>query len=64
MEASEKVVKYAGSVADGITDYAKKKGVDLIVVGTRGMGGIKKLLLGSVAKGVVDSAGCSVIVVR
>ncbi|MDG6995325.1 MAG: universal stress protein [Nitrososphaerota archaeon] len=48
----------------GITEYAKKNNFDLIVVGTRGLGGFKRLVLGSVASGVVHYAHCSVTVVR
>jgi nucleotide-binding universal stress UspA family protein len=36
-----------------IVDYAEKEGVDLIVVGTRGKTGFKRILLGSVALGVL-----------
>jgi len=43
---------------------ATKDGCSLLVVGHRGVGGIQELLLGSVAKSVVDHAGCSVLVVR
>lgn len=61
---TEKVIKSMGSVSDGITEYAKENGMDIIVVGTRGSGRIKKLLVGSIATGVVNSAPCSVVVVR
>jgi nucleotide-binding universal stress UspA family protein len=44
--------------------YAEDKEIDLIVVGTRGRTGIKKILLGSVASGVVTYAHCPVIVVK
>jgi nucleotide-binding universal stress UspA family protein len=37
------------NIAGGIVDYAEDKGVDLIVIGTRGKSGFKKMLLGSVA---------------
>jgi nucleotide-binding universal stress UspA family protein len=47
-----------------ITEYAKEENVDLIVVGTRGLGGFRRLLLGSVASGVTNYATCSVLVVR
>ena len=47
-----------------ITQYAKKNSVNMIVMGTRGRGGFKRLLLGSVASGVVSHAPCSVLVVR
>jgi nucleotide-binding universal stress UspA family protein len=36
----------------------------LIVVGSRGMTGFKKLLLGSVANGVVTYSRCPVLVVK
>jgi nucleotide-binding universal stress UspA family protein len=44
--------------------YAEKEKVDLIVLGTRGQSGFKKLLLGSVASGVVKYAHCPVMVVK
>jgi nucleotide-binding universal stress UspA family protein len=47
-----------------IVKYAEDKEIDLIVVGTRGRTGIKKILLGSVASGVVTYAHCPVIVVK
>lgn len=47
-----------------IVKYAEEKEIDLIVVGTRGRTGIKKILLGSVASGVVTYAHCPVIVVK
>jgi len=53
-----------GSVVQAITDYAASEKIDLIVMGTRGMGGFKKMLLGSVSSGVVTHAQCAVLVVR
>jgi len=52
------------SVIKEIADYAKKNNIDVIVVGSRGMSGFKKMLLGSVASGVVTFAHCPVIVVK
>ena len=52
------------NTAGGIVDYAEDKDVDLIVVGTRGRSGFKKILLGSVAYKVVTYAHCPVMVVK
>ncbi len=43
---------------------AKNKKIDLVVMGTRGLTGWKKLLLGSVANGVSQQAHCPVMLVR
>jgi nucleotide-binding universal stress UspA family protein len=50
--------------ANSIVNYAENENVDLIVVGTRGKSGIKKLLLGSVASSVVTHASSNVLVVK
>ncbi len=52
------------ATVDSILDYAEEKDVDLIVVATRGRSGIKKLLLGSTASGIVTYASCPVTVVK
>jgi nucleotide-binding universal stress UspA family protein len=52
------------SVVGGIVDFADKENIDLIVVGTKGRSGLKKLLLGSVASGIVNYAHCPVIISR
>ncbi|MBI3911505.1 MAG: universal stress protein [Armatimonadetes bacterium] len=53
-----------GDPADVIVQQAAEQGADLLVVGHRGRGGLAQLLLGSVAKRVIDEASCSVLVVR
>lgn len=52
------------SAADSIVNYAESKKADLIVIGTKGRTGLKRLLLGSVANGVVTHARCPVLVTR
>ena len=52
------------SIVETIVNHASKENVDLIVVGTRGLGGFKKLLLGSVSSGIVSHAHCPVLIVR
>jgi nucleotide-binding universal stress UspA family protein len=54
----------ATSPVEAIVDYAAREKADLIIMGTRGLGGFKRLLLGSVSSGVVTHANCSVMVVR
>jgi nucleotide-binding universal stress UspA family protein len=47
-----------------IVDYAKERGIELIVMGTHGRGAMTQLLMGSVAERVVRSAPCPVLTVR
>ncbi len=58
------IVETQLSVEAAIIEYAEEQHADLIVVGTRGKSGLKKLLLGSVASAVVTYAGCPVMVVK
>lgn len=68
--ASEAGVKAKGelveapSVVEAIVNFASSQNADLIVVGTRGMTGFKKLILGSVSSGLIGHAGCAVLVAR
>lgn len=49
--------------ADSIADHARAERVDLLVMGTHGQGGLRRLLVGSVASGVARSAHCPVLLV-
>ena len=69
--ASEQGVKFTAetifdvaSAADSIVNYADDKKADLIVIGTKGRTGLKRLILGSVASGVVTHASCPVLITR
>jgi nucleotide-binding universal stress UspA family protein len=52
------------SIVPAVVDYAEKNGVDLIVTGTKGRSGLTKVLLGSVASGIVTHARCPVLIVK
>ena len=54
----------AGHPAREVVRIAKKRAVDLVVVGSHGLGGIKRFLLGSVSDQILAYAPCSVMIVR
>ena len=64
IDIGTKIIEGSTSVEATIVDYAEREGVDLIVIGTRGRTGFKRLLLGSVALGVVTYSHCPVMVVK
>lgn len=53
-----------GPEADAIITAARVQGADLIVMGTRGLGGFERLLFGSVSRKVAHLATCPVLLVR
>jgi nucleotide-binding universal stress UspA family protein len=57
------LIKYT-SVVKEIVEYAENNKVDMIVIGSKGMTGFKKLLLGSVTSRVVKYSYCPVLVVK
>ncbi len=64
MGVDSKTLFRKGDPASEIVDLAKEDDFDLIVIGSRGLSGIKMFLLGSVSKRVSEHAPCSVLVVR
>lgn len=52
------------SLTEGITKFANSKRADLIVMGSHGRTGFKKLLLGSVTSGVAQHAKQPVMIVK
>jgi len=53
-----------GDPAERIIDYARDRDVDIIVIGSRGLGTFKGLLLGSVSNKVSHRADRSCVIVR
>lgn len=53
-----------GDPAEVILDVAKEQDADLIVIGSRGLSGVQRFLLGSVSAKVSEHASCSVLIVR
>ncbi len=53
-----------GKPADKIVEAAKEGNVDIVVMGSRGRGGIKQLFLVSVSDRVADEASCPVLIVK
>jgi nucleotide-binding universal stress UspA family protein len=64
VKVDKAIIVSPSSCAAAIIDYAKKNNVDLIVVGTQGMTGLKHFLLGSVANNIISHAHCPVLAVR
>lgn len=58
-----KTVIEAGDPAEKILEYTESRGVDHIVMGSRGRSGMTETLLGSVAKGVVKRSSVPVTIV-
>lgn len=72
-EAAEKAKKegieaeaitLTGRSFNAIVETAGGRGVDLVVMGTYGKTGLKKVLMGSSTEKVIGSAGCGVLVVK
>ena len=53
-----------GDAARALCDLAEARGARAIVLGTRGRGGVKRALLGSVSDHVVRNAPCPVVISR
>jgi nucleotide-binding universal stress UspA family protein len=74
LQAAERLLREAGvsyhsevrvgQAAEMIAHYAREKNVDGIVMGTRGMGTMKGLVLGSVATGVLHLVSLPVTLVK
>ena len=52
-----------GSVVDVILQKSKQLGIDIIIVGTHGHGGVHHMIFGSVSEGVLRNTSCPVLVI-
>jgi EmrB/QacA subfamily drug resistance transporter len=62
--ARGEVVTASSSPATAITEKAKSEGMDIIVIGSRGLDATRRLILGSVSSGVVANSDVQVLVVK
>jgi nucleotide-binding universal stress UspA family protein len=61
---SIKTLLLQGNPASVILDYSKKEKFDLLIMGSRGMGKFKQLILGSVSSKIVHHSPCAVLLIR
>ena len=64
VELKTELINSQMSIDGTIIEYAESEDVDLIIMGTRGRSGFKKLLLGSIASAVVTYSPCPVMIVK
>lgn len=57
-------LRAVGPIAETIADHAKKHGVDMIYMGTRGMSAVSNAVMGSIATKVVHLASMPVVLVH
>jgi nucleotide-binding universal stress UspA family protein len=53
-----------GRAADEILNLAREIGAELLIVGSRGLGTVARIALGSVSEGIVHNAECPVLILR
>ncbi len=53
-----------GDPAGAVIDYARRKKIDLVILGTRGLGKVKGMLLGSVSRKITDLGNMTCLIVR
>jgi nucleotide-binding universal stress UspA family protein len=55
---------YTGDILTGILDAQQKYDADLIVMATHGRSGVQRLILGSIAAGIIRKAPCPVMTIQ
>jgi nucleotide-binding universal stress UspA family protein len=53
-----------GNPASVILDFSKKEKFDIVIMGSRGLGKFKELILGSVSSKIVHHTPCAVLLIR
>ena len=59
-----KTLLLQGNPASVILDYSKQEKFDLLIMGSRGIGKFKELILGSVSSKIVHHSTCAVLLIR
>jgi nucleotide-binding universal stress UspA family protein len=59
-----KTVLLQGNPASIILDFSKKEKYDIVIMGSRGMGKFKEIILGSVSSKIVHHSSCPVMLIR
>ncbi len=61
---AQTILSTANNIADEIISVVEKENIDLIIIGSRGLTGAKRFMMGSTATKVVSHCPCSVHVVK
>jgi universal stress protein E len=64
LKAEQHVIDHPGSHGLAITEYVRRQGIELVVLGTRGRTNLRDIVLGSTAERVVRDAPCSILAIR
>jgi len=64
LASTSEAVPLSGEASRALVDYAKREQAGLILIGARGFGPLRRLLMGSVSRAVAYRAPCSVLVTR
>jgi len=54
----------SGDPASSVIGFAKRRNIDTIVVGTRGLGKFKEILMGSVSRKIANNAEANCFIIR
>ena len=59
-----RIITKEGNIADEIVKYSKQHNIDLIIVGSKGLGAVVKFLLGSISSKIANHSLCSVLIIK